>query len=184
MRRAVQRRDAADGGAQRARTRFLPRGGGRRVPPSAALLVLARWLGLYPSHREVLEIDEPLSMLFCCAGPPRWHAISPLVRQRVKHTRAALQLSELGLCPRLLAAPPIAQNGVGRLCRLAVVIGQLSAGQGQLHLKEHILRHEKRAHAACRGLHMTHTSQPYVLPADSTHTTVSLQCQLPGTSRL
>ena len=82
---------------------------------------------------------------------PRWHAISPLVRQRLKHTRAALQRSELGLCPRPLAAPPIAQNGVGRLCRLTVVIGQLSTGQGQLHLKEHILRHENRRMLCAEG---------------------------------
>ena len=50
------------------------------------------------------------------------------------HTRGALQRSELGLYPGLLAAAPVAQNGVARLRRLAVVIRQLSLGQGQLHL--------------------------------------------------
>ena len=50
------------------------------------------------------------------------------------HTRGALQRSELGLYPGLLAAAPVAQNGVAPLRRLTVVLHQLPPGQGQLHL--------------------------------------------------
>ena len=43
--------------------------------------------------------------------------------------------SELGLCPRLLAPAPVAQDRVARLRRLAVVIRELSPEQWQLDLR-------------------------------------------------
>eukprot|EP00964_Phaeocystis_antarctica_P139828 scaffold104638_cov69-Phaeocystis_antarctica.AAC.4 len=50
-------------------------------------------------------------------------------------TLRAAPRSELRLPPPLLAAAPVAQYGVACLRGLAVVIRQLSPGQGQLHLR-------------------------------------------------